>query len=91
MKRLIPPALALALAACAAQAQPPAGDIGIARAGSQASVKGPAANFTGSVRVDPLFVPQGPARSGAAWVTFEPGARSAWRQALARGDGARGH
>lgn len=27
----------------------------IARAGSQASTKGPAQNFTGSVRVDPLF------------------------------------
>jgi quercetin dioxygenase-like cupin family protein len=77
MKRLILSTLAL-LAAGIAHAQPPAAEIGIARAGSQASVKGPAANFTGSVRVDPLFTPQEPARTGAAYVTFEPGARSAW-------------
>ncbi|QOL48909.1 (R)-mandelonitrile lyase [Massilia litorea] len=66
------------LAACAAHAQAPAGDIGISRAGTQAPVQGPAANFTGSVRVDPLFTPTEPARAGAAYVTFEPGARSAW-------------
>jgi quercetin dioxygenase-like cupin family protein len=65
-----------------AQAQTPsggaAGDTAIARAGTQASIKGPAANFTGTVRVDPLFQGQGPARTGGASVTFEPGARSAW-------------
>ena len=30
------------------------------------------------MRVDPLFQPRSPARAGAAFVTFEPGARSAW-------------
>jgi len=50
----------------------------IARAGSQASSKDPAANFTGAVRVDPLFQPKEPSRTAAAYVTFEPGARSAW-------------
>lgn len=55
-----------------------ASDIAIARAGSQASIKGAAANFTGTVRVDPLFQAQEPARSSGASVTFEPGARSAW-------------
>jgi quercetin dioxygenase-like cupin family protein len=50
----------------------------IARAGSQASVKGPAATFTGSVRVDPLFAPHAPSNTSGAYVTFEPGARSAW-------------
>jgi quercetin dioxygenase-like cupin family protein len=46
--------------------------------GSQPSIKGPADWFTGSVRIDPLFQPKAPARTGAASVTFEPGARTAW-------------
>ena len=48
------------------------------RNGSQPSVKGPAENFTGNVRVDPLFQSPGPAQFAGALVTFEPGARSAW-------------
>ncbi|HKD11944.1 MAG TPA: cupin domain-containing protein [Thermoanaerobaculia bacterium] len=50
----------------------------IQRSGSQASGKGPAENFTGSVRVDPLFQTPAPARALAVRVTFEPGARTAW-------------
>lgn len=50
----------------------------IARAGSQASTKGPAQNFTGSVRVDPLFGARAPSSVSGAAVSFEPGARSAW-------------
>ncbi len=50
----------------------------IRRAGSQASVTGPSNWFTGTVRIDPLFTAPDPARSGAALVTFEPGARTAW-------------
>lgn len=50
----------------------------ITRNGSQASAKGPADWFTGSVRVDMLFQPENPARTSAANVTFEPGARTAW-------------
>ena len=50
----------------------------IARAGSQASTKGPAQNFTGSVRVDPLFGARAPSTVSGGAVTFEPGARSAW-------------
>jgi len=46
--------------------------------GSQPSGKGPAANFTGSVRVDPLFQAPAPARGFGASVTFEPCARTAW-------------
>jgi len=46
--------------------------------GSQPSAKGPAENFTGNVRIDPLVQAPGPARVMAAAVTFEPGARSAW-------------
>ena len=50
----------------------------ITRAGSQASGKGPAEWFTGTVRIDPLFSPPDPARVAGALVTFEPGARTAW-------------
>ena len=50
----------------------------ITRAGSQASLKGPAEWFTGTVRVDPLFQAPQPGRVGGGHVTFEPGARSAW-------------
>lgn len=50
----------------------------IARAGSQPSGRGPAAYFTGSVRVDPLFERTDPARMLGVSVTFEPCARTAW-------------
>ena len=50
----------------------------IKRNGSEASRKGPADWFTGSVRIDPLFQAPEPARVGGAHVTFEPGARTAW-------------
>jgi len=54
------------------------GQLKIARRGSQASRQGPAESFTGSVRVDPLFQANAPSRTSGAYVTFEPGARSAW-------------
>jgi quercetin dioxygenase-like cupin family protein len=50
----------------------------ITRNGSRPSGKGPAAYFTGAVRVDPLFGPPEPARASGSSVTFEPGARTAW-------------
>jgi quercetin dioxygenase-like cupin family protein len=50
----------------------------IARSGSQPSVKGPAEYFTGTVRVDPLFPATDSIHASGAYVTFEPGARSAW-------------
>lgn len=51
----------------------------IQRNGSLASIKGPADWFTGTVRIDPLFLkPEEPARATGAYVTFEPGARTAW-------------
>jgi quercetin dioxygenase-like cupin family protein len=50
----------------------------IKRNGSQPSVQGPEEWFTGTVRIDYLFNPIEPARTGAAYVTFEPGARTAW-------------
>jgi quercetin dioxygenase-like cupin family protein len=48
----------------------------IQRSGSQPSGKGPADWFTGTVRIDPLFEPPGPARVRGASVTFEPGSRT---------------
>jgi 4-carboxymuconolactone decarboxylase len=50
----------------------------ITRSGTQATRPGPAENFTGAVRVDPLFQAKAPARASGSLVTFEPGARSAW-------------
>lgn len=50
----------------------------ITRNGTQPSGKGPADWFTGTVRIDPLFQAEEPARGAAACVTFEPGARTAW-------------
>jgi quercetin dioxygenase-like cupin family protein len=50
----------------------------ISRAGSQSSLKGPAEYFTGNVRIDPLFPANDSAPFTGAYVTFEPGARSAW-------------
>ena len=50
----------------------------IKRSGSQPSGKGPADYFTGTVRRDPLFQGNDPARAFGASVTFEPGARTAW-------------
>jgi quercetin dioxygenase-like cupin family protein len=50
----------------------------IRRAGSQPSQTGPAANFTGAVRRDPLYEAPPPGRVMSVLVTFEPGARTFW-------------
>ena len=50
----------------------------IRRSGSSPSGKGPADWFTGTVRIDPLFPTNPPARAAGNAVTFEPGARTAW-------------
>ncbi len=50
----------------------------ITRSGTQASQKGPAEYFTGTVRIDPLFQATDPSRTSGAYGTFEPCARSAW-------------
>jgi 4-carboxymuconolactone decarboxylase len=52
--------------------------ITITRSGSQPSRKGPGENFSGSVRIDPLYDVREPSRTSGARVTFEPGARTAW-------------
>jgi quercetin dioxygenase-like cupin family protein len=50
----------------------------IKRSGTQPSGKGSVENFTGEVRMDPLFQAPEPARAVGVSVTFEPGARTAW-------------
>jgi quercetin dioxygenase-like cupin family protein len=50
----------------------------IKRAGTQPSQKASADNFTGAVRRDRLLEPTEPSRVSASYVTFEPGARTAW-------------
>lgn len=73
-------ALSLSILASYAQSQTSEnqGAIRIMRSGSQPSRQGPAENFTGSVRVVPLFQQNAPARASGSLVTFEPGARTAW-------------
>ena len=71
-------ALAATASANAQDAKQGAGSIRITRSGSQPSRKGAAENFTGVVRVDSPFRASEPARIGGAFVTFEPGARTAW-------------
>jgi quercetin dioxygenase-like cupin family protein len=63
-----------------ALAQQPTASVGVAitAAGTQASAAGPAEWFTGRVRVDPLWPADDKIAASGAWVTFEPGARSAW-------------
>jgi 4-carboxymuconolactone decarboxylase len=56
----------------------PSPSITIMRNGSRPSSKGPTEYFTGSVRRDPLFEANDPSHTSGAYVTFEPGARSAW-------------
>lgn len=69
-------AAATATATATADDNPPKQQI--TPAGSQASSFGSAEYFTGRVRVDPLFTPNASINASAAYVSFEPGARSAW-------------
>lgn len=48
------------------------------RVGQEPSVKAPAENFTGTVRIDPLFRASEPSRMLGSSVTFEPCARTDW-------------
>ncbi len=64
----------MAAAVPGAQARP----IKLTRAGSAASAVGPAAYFTGTVRIDAPFQGEAQARVGGATVSFEPGAYTVW-------------
>jgi quercetin dioxygenase-like cupin family protein len=70
--------LAAAAGGAVAQGQAPAAAQEITRAGTQASTVGPADYFTGRVRVDPVWAADANINTSGSWVTFEPGARSAW-------------
>jgi len=50
----------------------------IYKAGTQKSFKGPEEFFTGDVQVDMLFPSNDTAHYSGAYVTFQPGARTAW-------------
>ena len=64
--------------AAVAQGSVPTAGQEITRRGTQPSAAGPAEFFTGRVRVDPVWVADANINTSGAWVTFEPGARSAW-------------
>jgi quercetin dioxygenase-like cupin family protein len=66
------------MSATAAQEATAPEAVRVTQVGAQPSVAGPAANFTGTVRVDAPFKGSGASRIGGAVVTFEPGARTAW-------------
>ncbi|MEJ2696649.1 MAG: cupin domain-containing protein [Candidatus Sulfobium sp.] len=46
--------------------------------GTQKSIKGPEDKFTGDVQIDMLFPSNEVAHYSGAYVTFQPGARTAW-------------
>lgn len=50
----------------------------VTRAGTQPSYNAPSEHFTGNARVDPLFSANDSAPFSGSYVTFEPGARTAW-------------
>ena len=50
----------------------------ISRGGSRPTYRGPAENFTGSVRVEMLFEAVDPSHASGGSVAFEAGARTAW-------------
>jgi len=68
--------VSLALLACVSGESPQG--ITVTRSGSQPSRQGPAENFSGSVRIDPLFNANPPSRTSGGRVTFEAGASTAW-------------
>lgn len=50
----------------------------ISRQGTVPTTQGDAANFTGVVTVEGIYQPVAPSHTYAAYVTFEPGARTNW-------------
>jgi 4-carboxymuconolactone decarboxylase len=71
-------ALSLALSMPARAQDAGAGTLVITRAATLPSRVAPAANFTGTARVQPLFDTTAMTRAYAASVSFEAGARTAW-------------
>lgn len=71
-----------ALAAMALLMTEPSGaaesDLKFARAGARPVNSAPAEYFTGAVKVEMLYTPEGSERASAGKVSFSPGARTAW-------------
>lgn len=94
MKLLAAAALPFSLAACGAEQQQNeqapqeqaqanssaegGGQMQISRSNTRQPTQGSADYFTGTATIAPLFDPTGPSQVGAALVTFQPGARTAW-------------
>jgi 4-carboxymuconolactone decarboxylase len=81
MKLLIAIVMLLSLPASAFAQTNPGEDsqaVKVTRSGSQPARNAPAEYFTGFARIDPLFQANDPSRASGAYVTFEPGARTAW-------------
>ena len=80
MKKLITSCvMLLAIIGCAWSASA-ADSQTVIRSGENASMPGPDNWFTGKVRIDPLFPKDDNVNASGAYVTFEPGARSAWHE-----------
>lgn len=80
MKIMAAMAISLSTIALMAQSQtsPDSQVIRILRRGSQPPRQGPAENFTGSVRIEPLFPANATTHASGSLVTFEAAARTAW-------------
>ena len=80
MNAILRTALCMALlpAGLATAAEPHSHAQQITRAGTQASMPGPADFFTGRARIDPVWPADAHGNVSGGLVTFEPGARSAW-------------
>jgi 4-carboxymuconolactone decarboxylase len=78
MKRIAITLVALVLAWAAPARAQDAARIVITRAASRPSRVAPAENFTGTVRVQPLFDTTSTTRAYGASVSFDAGARTAW-------------
>ena len=61
-----------------AESKEGAGQMEISRSDTRQPSRGPAQYFTGTATITPLFNPEESSQVGAALVTFEPGARTAW-------------
>lgn len=77
MSRAWPGAMAL-LMMCGASASEPTESMRITRVGDSPANAGPPAFFTGQAEVQQVLAARGPSRLSAGYVTFQPGARSAW-------------
>ena len=77
-RKLIAGGTALGLCLCMSAADRAALSMEIKRSGAEASRKGQADRFTGTVWIDPLFQAAEPGRVGGNHVTYEPGARTYW-------------